>query len=147
MDKLDYGLLKSSFFLHHVEWCVKRFFWVFTWLKARRFTVPLLFHFSGGFFLCIDGQCQFFSLIHSFQVGRDGFTISHLQFVDDTICFLNNSNEQVLHLKCILQTFETISRLKVIYSKSSIMGIGVEERGGVFHILQIYWVAKWITGL
>lgn len=44
--------------------------------------------------------------------------ITHLQLMDDTICFMRN-------LKLVLIIFETIMGLKVNLSKSSLEGIDV----------------------
>lgn len=60
-------------------------------------------------------------------MGRDGVQVSHLQFVDDTICFIKDSKEQVIHLKYILKIYETISGLMVNFSKSNLAEIGVDE--------------------
>lgn len=45
------------------------------------------------------------SLMEGIQIGREDISISHLQFANDTICFLKNSKEQVFNLKHILQIF------------------------------------------
>lgn len=37
------------------------------------------------------------SLIEGICVGSDGFTISYLQFANDTICFMKDSEDQVTH--------------------------------------------------
>lgn len=62
----------------------------------------------------------------------DGFhlhdsTISHLQFVDDTMVFLKPINVRISNLKHILHIFEIISGLKVNWEKSSVPGIHVED--------------------
>lgn len=45
------------------------------------------------------------SLIDGFCIGRDGVWFTHLEFANDTICFTNDSEEQVVHLKLILKIF------------------------------------------
>lgn len=70
------------------------------------------------------------SLFDGFCIGRDGVRISHLQFANDTICFINDL-EQVIHLKYILKIYETIAGFKVNFSKSSLARIGI---GGCFPI-------------
>lgn len=53
--------------------------------------------------------------------------ISHLQFADNTICFVEANSNQVLTLNWIMKIFECISRLKVNLSKSRMVGIGVRK--------------------
>lgn len=54
-------------------------------------------------------------------------TISHLQFVDDTIFFGDWSEDNVVGLLSILKCFEMASGLKVNLKKSKLLGLGVEE--------------------
>lgn len=83
------------------------------------------------------------SLIEGFQIGGDGVQVSHLQFADDTICFIKDSEEQVVNLKLILSIFKTISRFKVNYAKSSLLGIGWKRWCTDLHPL---WVVRWSSG-
>lgn len=45
-------------------------------------------------------------------MGRNGISVSHHQFADDTIFFCNNDVEEVLCLKRILRWFQQMSGLK-----------------------------------
>jgi hypothetical protein len=54
-----------------------------------------------------------------FRVGRSEVVISHLQYVDDTICVGEASINNLWSLKTILRGFEMSSGLKVNYWKSS----------------------------
>lgn len=44
-------------------------------------------------FSALMAKTQESSLIEGFSIGRNGVTISHLQFADDTICFLKVEEE------------------------------------------------------
>lgn len=44
--------------------------------------------------MCVGGS-GWWSVFGAFKVGRNGETISHLQFVDDTILFSTTGNEEV----------------------------------------------------
>lgn len=66
-------------------------------------------------------------LSEGFRIGRDELAISHLQSADDTICFIKAEEEQVRNWKHILKIFESILGLKVNLSKSSMVGIGLED--------------------
>jgi len=102
---------------------------------------PFLFSLVADAFSSLMSKSMSSSLIEGIQIGREGVHVSHLLFADNIICFLKDSNEQVFHLKYILKIFETISGLKVNFSKSSLVGIGVEE--GVAYHYAFSNVLKW----
>ncbi|GKC67749.1 reverse transcriptase domain, reverse transcriptase zinc-binding domain protein [Tanacetum coccineum] len=60
-------------------------------------------------------------------VGENKVTVSHLQYVDDTIFFGEWNKENAMSLLCILKCFEEVSGLKVNYNKSKIYGVEVNE--------------------
>lgn len=66
-------------------------------------------------------------IIEGFAIGNIGFAINHLQFTDDTMCFLKAKDSQVCVLKDILRIFEIISGFKINMSKTKIAGIEVGE--------------------
>lgn len=56
---------------------------------------------------------------------RDGLIISHLQYVDDTLCIGKATVGHLWTLKALLKGFELASGLKVNFSKSCLIGINV----------------------
>ncbi|XP_026450966.1 uncharacterized protein LOC113351131 [Papaver somniferum] len=64
------------------------------------------------------------NLIQGFKSFANGDTINHLQFADDLIMFLDDSEEQVTTLKNLLIAYEMVSGLKVNFKKSSLVAIG-----------------------
>ncbi|KAK3226181.1 hypothetical protein Dsin_006043 [Dipteronia sinensis] len=54
-------------------------------------------------------------------VGADDIMISHLQFADDTIVFIEPSMEYLLSIKRILSCFEIVSGLRINFHKSCIV--------------------------
>lgn len=62
--------------------------------------------------------------ISSFDVGGGSPMITHLQFADDTIFFLDNDLEQVHNLKAVLLAFSLALGLRINFSKSKIFGVG-----------------------
>jgi hypothetical protein len=50
--------------------------------------------------------------------------VSILQYVDDTIIFMENNLEKALNMKLILYLFEQLSGLKIIFHKSEIYCFG-----------------------
>lgn len=65
------------------------------------------------------------SLIKGFYVGRDELCISHLQYANDIMSFIGDSEEQVENLKHILMVFKIISEFCVNFLKSSLVDIDV----------------------
>ncbi|XP_026383952.1 uncharacterized protein LOC113279473 [Papaver somniferum] len=65
-------------------------------------------------------------IISGFQIKNDGMLISHLQFADDTLIFLDADVEQVKSLRLILISFEMLTGLKINFAKSQIYGVGYE---------------------
>ncbi|XP_026420639.1 uncharacterized protein LOC113316707 [Papaver somniferum] len=62
--------------------------------------------------------------VGGFIVKNGGTTISHLQFADDTLVFLDVDLEQVRFLKYILLSFEFASGLSTNFSKCSLFAVG-----------------------
>lgn len=87
-------------------------------------------------FSAIMARATSTSIIEGFSIDRNGVKISHLQFTDDTICFTRDEEQQVSHLKLILQIFEKISDLKVNFLKCWLVGIGVDN-GQLIRFAQI----------
>lgn len=72
------------------------------------------------------------NLVEGFKIVVLDFSISHLQFIEDTIVFVNPSSN-IINLKHIIQVFEVISGFKVNWGKSYIAGINVlfEDSSGI----------------
>lgn len=64
--------------------------------------------------------------LSGFQVVNHGTIISHLQFADDTLIFLDPSVEEVRHPFIILTVFETITGLKLNLDKSTMISVGAD---------------------
>lgn len=52
-------------------------------------------------------------ITEGYTIGNEGFSVNHLRFADDTMCFLKADVSQIRWLKDILKIFETISGLKI----------------------------------
>ncbi|GKB51461.1 transposon TX1 uncharacterized [Tanacetum coccineum] len=55
------------------------------------------------------------------------FPISHLQFVDDTLIFCDAKKESLWNVKRVLRCFQLSAGLRINFSKSTLIGVGVEE--------------------
>ncbi|XP_026452409.1 uncharacterized protein LOC113352864 [Papaver somniferum] len=93
---------------------------------------PFLFLLVGEALTFMIKKAQEQGIISGFQVKTNGMNISHPQFVDDTLIFLDSDVEQVRNLRSILLSFELLSGLKINFAKSQIYGVGFEDKcGGV----------------
>ncbi|GAU45474.1 hypothetical protein TSUD_190930 [Trifolium subterraneum] len=62
-----------------------------------------------------------------FQIGNNGYNVSHLQYADDTLCIGEATVENLWSLKAILRGFEMVSGLNVNFWKSNLMGVNVSQ--------------------
>ena len=60
-------------------------------------------------------------------MGRDNVLVSHLQFADDTIFFLEPDGDSFKNLLKVLALFCSTSGLKINMGKSIILGLGVDN--------------------
>jgi mannosylglycoprotein endo-beta-mannosidase len=87
---------------------------------------PILFNFVVDVFTCMLIKAADHSLIRGlFSKVRPGGIIS-LQYVDDTILFVENNPETARNLKWVLIYFEQVSRMRINYSKSELIPINME---------------------
>lgn len=92
---------------------------------------PFLFNIVAEALNILLSKAKELGLLKGAQVGSSGFSISHLQFADDTILFCEANWREVVNIKRILRCFELLSGLKINYHKSVISGVGVKE--GMLH--------------
>ncbi|GKV34650.1 hypothetical protein SLEP1_g43008 [Rubroshorea leprosula] len=85
------------------------------------------------FFIVVEGLNGIISsaaslgMVNGIEIGQCGMNVTHLQFADDTIVFGNASEENIWAVKSIMRIFEMVSRLKINFGKSMLMGINVPE--------------------
>jgi hypothetical protein len=53
--------------------------------------------------------------------------LTHLQYADDTVLFLENTQQNISNLKFLLCCFEEASGMKINYNKSEVFTIGIDE--------------------
>lgn len=66
------------------------------------------------------------------SVESNGFSISHLQYVDDLIIFLDNDEASVKGIKSVLQSFQVLTGLKINFHKSKLFGFH-EDKETLIH--------------
>lgn len=67
------------------------------------------------------------NLFRGISLGSNGCKITHLQYADDVILFLNDDYSSVLGAKRILQCFHVLFGMKVNFSKSQVYGFHTEQ--------------------
>ena len=67
------------------------------------------------------------NVIQGFSMGRDKVEVTHLQFADDTLFFMEAKPNVFLNYLKPLEAFGSVSRLRVNLKKSSLLGINIDE--------------------
>lgn len=83
---------------------------------------PFLFNIVGEVFHLLMEKAKEAGLIEGIKLRNHMESISHLQFADDTIIFLNPELSHILNLKRLIQCFQLVSGLKINFGKSSLFG-------------------------
>ncbi|XP_039030893.1 uncharacterized protein LOC120165445 [Hibiscus syriacus] len=80
-------------------------------------------------------------LIKGARVGASQENVSHIQFADDIILFLETNLDSLRNVKMILRLFELASGLSLNLSKTKLYGINLEENRVVLWagIIICYW--------
>jgi hypothetical protein len=67
------------------------------------------------------------NLFEGFTFGDSGLVVSHLQYVDDTLCIGKPTVDNLWAIKSLLRGFEMVSGLKINFFKSSLIGVNVDN--------------------
>jgi len=87
---------------------------------------PFLFLLAAEGFNVLMGALNRNNLFSGYQVGNSGSTtVSHLQFADDTLILGAKSWANIWAMRAILLLFQSMSGLKVNFSKSCLVGVNV----------------------
>jgi len=153
-------LIKKGFSERWVSWMLKvvkggrvavnlngergQFFRSFKGLRQRDPLSPLLFNLVGDAFsamlnlACRQGELE--GLVpHLIENG-----LSHLQYADDTVIFIKNSQISLRNLKFILFYYEAMSGMKINYEKSEVFVVELKRLN--IYILQSSLAARWGCG-
>ncbi|XP_017256437.1 uncharacterized protein LOC108225996 [Daucus carota subsp. sativus] len=83
---------------------------------------PLLFNLVGEVLHCMLVKAEEVGIFQGIKFGGSGEQISHLQYADDTVIFINDSLDDIRGVKRVLQGFEILSGLKINFAKSKLYG-------------------------
>jgi len=72
-------------------------------------------------------RAEYLGLFKGLAVGRQAVTISHLQFMDDTLIFCETDESYIGNIKQILLNFQCFSGLVVNYSKLGLIVMGKDD--------------------
>ena len=67
------------------------------------------------------------AIIEGTSVGRQGVTLSHMQFADNTIMFAPTKYQVLLNIRRSLSYYDMMSGLKINYEKSAIIPMKVSH--------------------
>ncbi|WOH11192.1 hypothetical protein DCAR_0830672 [Daucus carota subsp. sativus] len=87
---------------------------------------PLIFNLVGEALSCMLVKGANENLYRGITLKDTSNTITHLQFADDVILFLNDDYSSILGVKRLLQCFQIISGMKVNFSKSQVYGFHID---------------------
>ncbi|XP_026452996.1 uncharacterized protein LOC113353687 [Papaver somniferum] len=65
--------------------------------------------------------------LHGFQVAEGGLMISHLQFADDTLLFVDANADEIRRLLLNLTSFEALTGMKLNLEKSSMVSVDADN--------------------
>jgi len=102
------------------------FFKSFRGLRQGDPLSPLLFNFVGDALSAMLRAARAAGDIEGVTPDLVEGGLTHLQYADDTVIFIGNSDLNVRNLKFILYCFEAMSGMKTNYDKSEKFSVGVE---------------------
>ena len=88
---------------------------------------PFLFNIVAEGLSLLIHKAEERNLISGFPISRASFSVSHLQYTNDTLLFCKADLSQILVFKRILRCFEMISGLSINLAKSVIAGCNISE--------------------
>ena len=112
-----------SFLLNFYQQETERKIQSFQRFEARGLIIPFLFTMVVDVLARFIDKAKECNVVQGFIVGRDRVEVSHLQFADDTLLFMEADHTYFLNLLKILKVFHSFSGLRVNLSKSALLGI------------------------
>ena len=129
---LDFVLQKKGFGSLRRKWilgCLSTIsFSIFINGRPRRDPLyPFLFTLVAHILGRLIDKAKECDTIHGFLMGKNKVEVTHLQFADDTLLFLEASHNVFLNILRLLEVFGSVSGLQVNLSKSTLLGINIDD--------------------
>lgn len=83
---------------------------------------PLLFNLVVEVLHVLLVKGQEVGVFCGIKINSFGYTISHLQYADDTVIFVNNGTSSIEGIKSIIYIFQMLSGLRINFDKSFLYG-------------------------
>lgn len=83
---------------------------------------PLLFNLVMEVLHVMFNKAEELGLFKGVSIGGGGAIISHLQYTDDIIIFLNNDTKSIEGVNSVLQSFFVLTGLRINFQKSKLFG-------------------------
>lgn len=96
-------------------------------LRQRDPLSPLLFNIVADGLLAILDRASEKGLLEGVTPHLVEGGITHLQYADDTVLFIQHTQQNIVNLKFLLFCFEEVSGMKINYNKSEVFTIGINE--------------------
>ncbi|KAK0601643.1 hypothetical protein LWI29_026061 [Acer saccharum] len=93
---------------------------------------PFLFNIVVECLSCCLSKAFELNMVRGAFVGKDKMHVSHLQFADDTVLFLEPKIEFLVNMRRILRCFEMASGLRINFHKSCVVNVGKKRQGEEF---------------
>lgn len=120
-----YKCLSSTHFSIIINGSLKGFFIASRGLREGDLLSPFLFTLAVDSLSQIILRAESKYLLKGFQVGFEKINVSHLQYADDILILMDGDPTSKRLAKLLIQDFELVSRLKVNWSKSHLLGISL----------------------
>lgn len=117
------GCLVSSHFSILINGMPGGFFSTSRGLRQRDPLSPFLFTLVADAFNQLLSRGKEQNLFKGIQVGKEKISISHLQYADDTLLFLDGHKNQLKNLISLIHCFELVFGTRINWQKSCFVGI------------------------
>ena len=83
-------------------------------------------------------------LFKGFRFPNNGLVVSHLNFADDTIFFMDSNQSSLINLVRLLRCFAVVSGLKVNFHKSQVVGVALDSNYIAESAARIFCQFSWL---
>ncbi|WVZ79230.1 hypothetical protein U9M48_026834 [Paspalum notatum var. saurae] len=150
-DKVDWTFLEEvlklkNFDSRWIEWMIRvveggrvsvnlngqrgEFFKSYKGLRQGDPLSPMLFNLIGDALAEILRTARDKKVLHGLVPDLVEGGLTHLQYTDDTILFLENTEIEIRNMKFLLFCYEEMSGIRINYAKSEVFTVGIGDREG-----------------